>query len=64
MNERKVTHVIKIERSVKIILYLGVFLLGLQSFGPAISIKSAVAELSGGTIGYPFLIDFTCHGCK
>jgi hypothetical protein len=43
-NDRRVTHVIKLERSTKIILAAGVVVLALQAFVPALSIREAMAQ--------------------
>ena len=48
MSNRTITHEIKLEKSVKIII--GIFAIGvfLNVFSPLLETKSALAELSGG----------------
>ena len=62
---KKVTHEIKLEKSVKIIL--GVLAIGIlvNAFNPKdFGIKDALAELYGGEEYNPFHMKLDCSGCN
>ena len=64
MNNRTITHEIKLEKSVKIII--GIFAIGvfLNVFSPLLETKSALAEWnrSRGSASLPVYI--SCSGCN
>ena len=65
MNNRTITHEVKLEKSVKIII--GIFAIGvfLNVFSPLLETTTALAEwnhLQGTSSSRPVYID--CYGCK
>ena len=62
MSNRTITHEIKLEKSVKIII--GIFAIGvlLNVFSPLLETKSALADWGNNTFGNPFYIK--CDGCN
>ena len=62
--EKKVTHEIKLQKSV--IFFLAILAIGVfaNAFGPVLTIKEAMAELDGGSVTYPLHIRLDCSGCR
>jgi len=65
MSDRKITHEVKLQKSV--IIILGVLAVGVMAnaFAPAFSIKEAMAEWHNApNIVHSGSILIDCHGCK